>query len=108
MPGKCSFQEKWLKEDKYKDWLIKDSSNKHLARCAACKISLNLSSMGESVLKQHMVTERHQRQIKVFLKDARFCVTDYFRHREHPQPAQNQTAPTSSASVSSKLTIIYL
>ena len=47
MPGNCKFQEKWLDNVEYKDWLHKDSLNIHNAKCSICHKSFSVSSMGE-------------------------------------------------------------
>ena len=38
MPRKCSFQDCWLKDSAYQEWVLKDELDKHYARCVACKI----------------------------------------------------------------------
>ena len=38
--GKCSFQDRWLKDSAYQEWVLKDKLDKHQARCTACKIWL--------------------------------------------------------------------
>ena len=34
------FQDHWLKDSAYKEWVLKDKLDKHYARCMACKIQL--------------------------------------------------------------------
>ena len=40
MPGKCWFQDRWLKDSAYQEWVLKDKLDKHIARCAAFEIRL--------------------------------------------------------------------
>ena len=42
MLGKCSFQDRWLKDSAYQEWVLKDKLDKHHAQCAACEIRLIL------------------------------------------------------------------
>ena len=38
MPRKCSFQDRWLKDSAYQEWVLKDKLDKHYARCVVCEI----------------------------------------------------------------------
>ena len=40
MPRKCSFQDCWLKDSAYQEWVLKDKLDKHYAWCVACKLQL--------------------------------------------------------------------
>ena len=62
MPGKCSFQDSWLKEERFKDWILHDI-DKRKARWGVCAMSLSVASMGESSLKVHMKTDRHTKNL---------------------------------------------
>ena len=62
MPGKCSFQDSWLKEERFKDWILRDI-DKRKARCGVCAMSLSVASMGESSLKVHMKTDNHTKNL---------------------------------------------
>ena len=37
---KCLFQDLWLKDSAYQEWVLKDKLDKCYARCIACKIQL--------------------------------------------------------------------
>ena len=37
---KISFQDRWLKDSAYQEWVLKDKLDKHYARCVACKMQL--------------------------------------------------------------------
>ena len=49
MPSRCHFNEKWRGKDGYKSWLWKDDKNPSKTFCFACKKSINLNVMGESI-----------------------------------------------------------
>ena len=40
VPVKCLFQDCWLKDSTYQEWVLKDELDKRYARCAACEIWL--------------------------------------------------------------------
>ena len=40
MPKKCPFQDHWLEDSAYQEWVLKDNLDKHYARCVGCKIQL--------------------------------------------------------------------
>ena len=40
MLRKCSFEDRWLKDIAYQEWVLKDKLDKHYARCAVCEIQL--------------------------------------------------------------------
>ena len=53
--GKCTFNENWLKDEKFKEWLAKDYSDKRGAFCKACNKAFSVASMGRSALVSHML-----------------------------------------------------
>ena len=42
MPRKFLFQDRWLKDSAYQEWVLKDKLDKHYTRCVACEIQLVL------------------------------------------------------------------
>ena len=44
------FQDTWLSDDKYKDWLVSTGKNTQ-ARCKRCKKTFELSNMGIQALE---------------------------------------------------------
>lgn len=108
--GKCCFQDRWLKDLRYKDWIRKVAGDRHAARCGVCECSLNIASMGESVLKQHMATTKHKRSVRQHDSDSRCRVVDYLsttstssssNSSNEQQNCQKSTQPTPSTSTSS-------
>ena len=99
MPGKCSFQDHWLRDEHYKNWLLKDKLGKHYARCGACGISLHLASMGETVLRKHILSARHKKRVKCLAQDCRARVTDFFSALSQDSSKQEKvTMPSTSVS----------
>ena len=60
MPRKCTFSENWTSHVAYKDWILRDSSSQHKARCRLCQKSFYRSNMGESALKSHRRGSKHK------------------------------------------------
>ena len=56
---KC-FQEQWLEDLEFKDWLRKDKSDITKFRCIICSKSLNLSTSGRAALIDHAKGNKHK------------------------------------------------
>ena len=96
MPGKCSFQDRWLRDINYKDWVRKVVDNKHMARCAFCEKKINIISMGESVLRQHAKTELHKKAERRHKADSRCSVSDFFTSSSGTAGASSQSSASCS------------
>ena len=59
MPGKCSFNHKWLTMEEYK-WVRQVKGDSKKAICIVCNKTIALTSMGESALRLHMAGSKHQ------------------------------------------------
>ena len=104
--GKCTFQDRWLQDKRFKDW-IKKVGDKHSARCGVCDCLLNIASMamGEAVLKQHMGTAKHKGSVRQHDNDSRCSVADFLTSGssgldEHQQSTPQSVQPTPSTSSS--------
>lgn len=63
MPGKCTFQQRWLRCSEY-NWVAPDTANENRAKCKVCAKDIDLTSMGESALKSHMKSTKHVRNLE--------------------------------------------
>ena len=63
MPGKCSFNHKWLTMEEYK-WVRQVKGDSKKAICIVCNKTIALTSMGESALRSHMTGSKHQVNVK--------------------------------------------
>ncbi|XP_047146037.1 uncharacterized protein LOC124818961 [Hydra vulgaris] len=61
---KTYFQEDWLQQDIYKDWLVPNAHAKTKAHYKKCKKSFELSNMGIQAVKSHAAGEKHQSATK--------------------------------------------
>ena len=64
MPGNIRFQSNWLEKEEYKEWLLKDPTNIHNARCGICRKTFSIANMGKHGLKSHSVGKKHEQAIK--------------------------------------------
>ena len=58
------FQEVWLNEPVFKDWLRKDSKDKTKARCVICHRTFELSSSGRSAITDHGKGKKHLEELR--------------------------------------------
>ena len=59
---KAGFQMQWLSDEKYKHWLRKKSDSH--GTCILCKKDFSIETMGESGVKSHTDSIRHQKLVK--------------------------------------------
>ena len=62
MPGKCSFQDGWLKNEQYQQWLLKDVADVSMAKCAICRKSFSIASIVINCIRR--TAKEKQAQIK--------------------------------------------
>lgn len=65
MPGKCTFQQSWLSKDPYKDWILPDPASANRAKCRPCGKTFDISSMGESALRSHQKSAKHNANVNL-------------------------------------------
>ena len=59
MPGKCSFQGRWVSNPLYSQWIARVATSSGDASCRVCQKSFDVSNMGEAALRSHMRAKRH-------------------------------------------------
>ena len=69
MPGKCTFQDRWLADERYEDRILKDAADKYFAKCAVCVKRLSLASFWK-----HADTDGHKKKLKRHRSDSRFSM----------------------------------
>ena len=57
MPGKCVFNEKWLLDSRYKEWIEMSAQSKHVAYYKVCRKEINIARIGKSAIKVHMASK---------------------------------------------------
>ena len=59
MPGKCRFNNAWLRSEKYMSWVTPDKDPGR-AKCRICGNIFYISNMGEAALTSHAKGIKHQ------------------------------------------------
>ena len=62
--GKCVYQAGWSVDSKYRDWIAPLKSDRYKALCRVCAKVIDLAAMGESALRSHIKSIKHQRNMK--------------------------------------------
>lgn len=73
------FQEKWLEEPIFKEWLEKVNGNIHKCRCNVCNTTF---VCGKSELEKHQKTEKHLEGMKA--KRCNIPVSNFFKESSSP------------------------
>lgn len=56
----CSFQNNYLNDPLFKDWLMKIREDTTKAKCRYCNCTFSIKSEGRSSLTKHMATQKHK------------------------------------------------
>lgn len=91
MPGKCKFQRSWLNNDSYRHWLAPDPANPHRAKCKPCAKTFDIAAMGESALKSHVKSSKHDGNVKAAVSSTmkNFLVPSQSEQPVDPTPSQS-------------------
>ena len=91
------FQEAWLEESEFKDWLRKDKTHVTKFRCAICSKSLTLSTSGRAPLIDHAKGSKHKTELSkvasFFNKKASISLTTSSSARISPSPTSETSKP---------------
>jgi hypothetical protein len=71
---KCIFQDKWLTEDRYKQWLRKSGVSSAL--CLFCNSNFTVKHEGIKSINDHLLTQKHKTSIKA--KESTNSVKTFF------------------------------
>ena len=76
--GSCTFQDRWLTDERFKSWLKRHPNNKFKAVCQVCRNKdFSVEKMGVSALVSHMNGKMH----KSFMKDVNPLQTLFFKKK---------------------------
>ena len=62
---KSKFQDKWLADQEYCQWVVKVDNDVHSARCKVCHSTFSIGGLGKSALVSHKNGKEHQRNMPV-------------------------------------------
>lgn len=77
-PGKCSFNDRWLKQPDYIPWLRQDTASKYSARCILCMKTFDISNMGESAIRSQARGLKHKQLKAESQSESGLTVRDFF------------------------------
>lgn len=59
----CKFNQVWLQQDDFKNWLQSINEDDEKARCTVCSTTFNIKWDGIKAVKTHMETNSHTKNI---------------------------------------------
>lgn len=104
MVGSCSFQERWLLDERFKNWLKKHPRDKNRAVCRLCNNKdFSIEKMGVSALVSHMNGKNHKSAVKDISPLQTLFFKDNASIQSSTQPAlkSNSSSNSSGASINS-------
>ena len=57
---KCHFQNEWLINEEYSNWVQAVPKNRSRVKCSFCKTEIDISVMGVSALDSHAAGKKHK------------------------------------------------
>ena len=66
---KCVFNQEWLRDPKYTQFLRKCHSNKHFAHCSICKSAFSIANGGTYLINRHIEQPGHKRLAEIQSKE---------------------------------------
>lgn len=88
MPG-CTFQSKWLSDNRFKGWLKAVPNNKNAAECAACRKTVDLSTMGVTALTSHAKGAKHSTNLNI--NSSQGSIQSYVEDKTVTRPSDTAT-----------------
>ena len=89
------FNDNWIVHSAYKDWIVKDRTCNHKARCRFAKNLLTFLNMGESALRSHMNGKKHKELESLIGKDS--SPISVFMSTASPSTSSGGSVPSISA-----------
>ena len=76
-PGKCIFNERWLKHPEYVSWL-ECGTDKYSAKCNICRKIFDISNMGEPAIRSHGKGSKHKQLLEQKKAAGGCTIRDFF------------------------------
>ena len=57
---KCHFQNEWLTNEEYSNWVEAVPKNRSRVKCSFCKTEIEISNVGVAALDSHAVGKKHK------------------------------------------------
>ena len=76
---KCHFQNEWLTNEEYSNWIQAVPKNRSRVKCLFCKTEIDISDMSVAALDSHAAGKRHKQISSAAFSSATFftCKLDY-------------------------------
>ena len=69
---KCHFQNEWLTNEEYSNWVQVVPKNRSRVKCSLCKTEIDISNMGVSALDSHAAGKKHKQIARAAVSWAMF------------------------------------
>ena len=69
---KCHFQNKWLTNEEYSNWVQAVPKNRSRVKCSFCKTDIDISNMGVAALDSHAAGKKHKQTASAAVSSAMF------------------------------------
>lgn len=93
--AKCKFNQLWLQEEEYKDWLAPYHSDNTRANCVICGKHFSLSTMGTTALRSHAKGTNHLK--KLAKSSGQVTLSNFIASSSTPTTAGSSVTSISSA-----------
>ncbi len=90
-PGKCIFNERWLKHPEYVSWL-ECGTDKYSAKCNICLKIFDISNMGEPAIRSHGKGSKHKQLLEQKKAAGGCTIRDFFSGSSKANEGQGSTA----------------
>ena len=97
-----SFDESWLTDPEFKEWVAAVKGDKTKYRCTACRKNNELSNMGRTALSDHQLGKTHEdnvKKIRYFFPTKKAMATDTHQSSKPRRSQQTIDGAVARASV---------
>ena len=71
---KCHFQNEWLTNEEYSNWVQAVPKNRSRVKCSFCKTEIDISNMGVAALDSHAAGKKHKQIASAGVSSAMFFI----------------------------------
>ena len=103
IPGICSFNDTWLADAQFKQWVARDLKNHHKAVCTICQKSFSIKAMGKAGLISHPDGKKHKQLLSLKAAKGQPNITEFLGNDYDVPPSVATTSVSSYVSAKSEL-----
>ncbi len=101
MPGMCRFNNSWLTNPSFENWVEKNASDPRTAKCRACSKIIDIANMGEAALKSHSTSKKHVQNCKLMNSAQNNTLSGFMSNLASPSPKVMPKPPPTLTSYTS-------